>query len=86
MYRLKHHPSGLYFCPARKILAPGGKYFDYIKSNLSQTGKVYHRRPSIAHVGGSYYNPTLPARDALASEERYLYPVIESEWLVEAVV
>jgi len=43
-YRIKHKPTGLYFCPSRSVKDEHG---NYVKSNLSDKGKLYHRYPSL---------------------------------------
>ncbi len=48
-WRIKHIPTGLYYTPCRKIKC---EYGNYIKSNLSKTGKAYiGRRPTLKQIG-----------------------------------
>lgn len=83
VYRIKHLPTGLYFIPSRFINAPDGSY---AKSNLSKKGKTYLKKPSLKFLGDSYYNHTLPLLKERWNRERYLYPVVLSEWEIEVVV
>lgn len=52
VYRIKHIPTGLYFCPARKIKNEAGWY---AKSNLSKKGKIYHNKPSLKWIEERIY-------------------------------
>jgi hypothetical protein len=84
MYRLKHVPSGLYFVPSREIVDPAQKY-TYVKSNLSKTGKVYHRKPSVPH--DNIYDTSKPKRtNARYGEDAYLHPTQDSDWLIEQII
>jgi hypothetical protein len=83
MYRIKHVPSGRYFIPSRHIIDPA-KAYNHVKSNLSKTGKVYHRKPTMPK--GTIYDTSKPKRtDARYSEESYLYPVVATEWVLEEI-
>ena len=42
-FRLLHKPTGLYFCPVRKIQNLSGQY---VKSQLSKIGKIYYFAPT----------------------------------------
>lgn len=89
-YRLKHLPTGLYFIPSRSVRYAGpvpasGPCPWYVKSNLSRTGKLYARQPSLKKLGGSYCDHTKPA--TLTGRYRsQVYPVIETDWMIEVVV
>lgn len=58
--RIKHIPTGLYFCPSREIKVTVNdkdnvsKSF-YCKSNLSKTGKFY-KNATFKYVSGGMYN------------------------------
>ena len=52
-YRIKHKPTGLYYCPARSIKCTMSEFF--VKSNLSAKGKVYLGKPSLKHIGNCIY-------------------------------
>lgn len=62
-YKLRHKPTGLFYKPSN--FAYGGN-----KSNLSEKGKVYIKKPSIRNMCGLYvshkqikkYNLTVVAR------------------------
>lgn len=72
LYRIKHLPTGLYFIPSRLIkIKTGYDSYDYQKSNLSKTGKVYTRKPSLAYLGDVFYGAG------------NLLPVNPSEWSIE---
>ena len=42
LYRIKHKPTGLFYCPVRG--------FGSRKTNLSKNGKVYTKKPTFAHM------------------------------------
>lgn len=93
-YRLKHLPSGLYFCPSRDMKvflhkddAPT-KETVYVKSNLSAKGKIYPKKPTVKWLGDVYYNHLIP----VTKDDLYLRPglnkgcicqTIEAEWQIE---
>jgi hypothetical protein len=58
--RIKHLPTGLYFCPSREIKVTVkdkecvSKSF-YCKSNLSKIGKFY-KNATLKYVSGGMYN------------------------------
>ena len=96
MYRIKHTPSGMYFCPSRSIRA---KLTDdspvyaqiprYIKSNLSKDGKIYTKQPSLTQIGTHYYthHQVISARDldhGIIGEYKML-AVIPEEWVIEEI-
>lgn len=82
VYRIRHKPTGMYFCPSReiKIKLEGDSIWRangrYIKSNLSKDGKAYVRRPTVKQIGSYYYTHV--------GEYRMLR-VVPEEWEVEAV-
>lgn len=46
-YRIRHRPTGLYFCPSGN---------SYTKHNLSRNGKLYiNRRPNLGYLGNKVY-------------------------------
>jgi len=69
LYKLRHKPSGLFFCPSRHPY----------KVNLSKTGKVYHCRPTAAlrymEVNGFYHHP-----NGNRGWNYDVKPFIEEEW------
>ena len=56
VYRIKHLPTGLYYCPSRQVSVkpPTGGYSRWVKSNLSTKGKLYPRKPSLKNIDGIY--------------------------------
>ena len=100
-YRLKHLPTGLYYIPSRDVKitgkwADGSEWWEFVKSNLSKTGKCYVRKPSLKQIGSGIYNhlktKELLVQDRLGVNYRYSFyrisgidPVIESEWEIEEV-
>jgi hypothetical protein len=93
VYRIRHIPSGLYFCPSREIrvrLEGDSSVFAtgrYIKSNLSKTGKTYLRTPTLRFLGDCYYTHLIRHVSELDQGigNRCLRPVVESEWVIEEV-
>lgn len=96
VYRIKHIPTGLYFCPSRKIkvklsdvpswsISSGAHV--YVKSNLSKTGKSYLRKPSVkSMVGTRYYTHLITSYSQLGTYNKgLLLPVLDHEWMVEEV-
>lgn len=90
-YRIKHLPTGLYFTPSRHIKVGDG----YVKSNLSRTGKLYLRKPTLRFLDGTFYNhlgtPRKILRQAelgrppLFHDEAFLTPVDLTEWEIEVL-
>jgi len=46
LYRIKHKPTGLFYCPVRG--------FGENKTNLSKNGKVYTKRPTFSHMSHGF--------------------------------
>jgi hypothetical protein len=94
LYRIKHTPSGMYFCPSREVkikLADGSIYQQngfYVKSNLSKNGKIYVRWPRLGQIGSSYYTHLITSVKQLNQGigNYTLNPVLESEWQIEQIV
>lgn len=96
VYRIKHIPTGMYFCPSRtiKVRLPDDstiyqKIGRRIKSNLSKDGKTYTRRPSLKQIGSNYYthdgiSSVKDLDHGIVGEYRML-PVIENEWTIEEI-
>lgn len=95
VYRLKHVPTGLYFCPSRfvRIKSSDKKIEISVKSNLSKKGRMYTHKPSFRWIGDKYYNH-MAYTDKEIAEYRHglsritankLVPFVESEWVVEIV-
>jgi hypothetical protein len=93
-YRIKHLPTGLYFCPSRHIKVGDG----YVKSNLSRTGKAYLKKPTLRFLGDTVYNhlgtprqnsiilrPVELNRPPLFHAEAFLEPVDLSQWEIEVI-
>lgn len=88
-YRMKHVPSGLYYCPSRdvraKVEGAAASYQLNVKTNLSKRGKVYLSRPTFKWIGDSFYDHRIPRR---VTDTRYggkTSPFIPSDWIVEEV-
>lgn len=98
MYRLKHIPTGYYFCPSREVKAhwtrpeDGRKFSNYVRTNLSKKGKVYQSRPSFKYIGDEFYNH-LAATPKEATHYQISYawlttevtPFVASEWEIEEI-
>lgn len=84
-YRLRHKPSGLYFCPSRQVVVTivrdGKRVRGWVKSNLSKTGKVYPMKPSWAWIGQGYYSHLEDNDTGRISP--FPLPFIGSEWEIE---
>lgn len=82
VYRIKHLPTGLFFVPSRLIQVDG----KYAKSNLSKRGKLYTHKPTLRYLDDTYYDHTKPPVVwNPVFPERFLYPVVLSEWVVEEI-
>lgn len=94
VYRILHVPTGMFFCPSREVrvkLNDGNVYQQagcYVKSNLSKTGKVYGKKPSITYVGRNYYTHLITSAQQLNGRvgNYCLLPVLESEWRIQELV
>lgn len=70
-YRIKHLPSGQYYCPTRWVAVKG---MGYQKSNLSPVGKVYPKKPTLKWLGNKVY--TTPGK---------LEPFEASHWQIMVI-
>jgi len=84
-YRLKHIPSGLYFCPSRTIqmMINGKKY--YPKSNLGKKGKVYTNKPSLQWVEHGFYNHLNFTPEEWYHSGSKLSSYVNTDWRIEEV-
>lgn len=80
LYRIKHIPTGLYYQPNRHIKNLTG---EYIKSNLSNKGKIYHMKPSLPWIGSEYYNHLSSTKNRWGD---FVSPFLDSEWEIEEVL
>lgn len=93
VYRIRHVPTGMYFCPSREVKVklqdgqPWQQSGVYVKSNLSKTGKTYLRKPSLAYVGTNYYTHLITSVRELNDRvgSCCMKPVVESEWQIDQV-
>ena len=89
IYRLKHLPTGLYFCPSREVkvkISDGDQRQQagvYVKSNLSGGGKTYLREPSLTYIGGRYYSHLITSVAQINLHGSCLLGYIEGEWIIE---
>lgn len=85
-YRIRHKPTGLYFCPSREIKCKLG---NYVKSNLSARGKIYHSKPSLKWLdkGGIYSHIHIKEVEGYTGTrgKNVLLPFFEFEWEIEEV-
>lgn len=92
-YRIKHLPTGMYFCPSREVkikLVDDYPYYEksgrYIKSNLSTTGKAYVKKPTLKQIGSHYYTHLIHSTKQLNGIGNCcMLPVIEVEWVIEEI-
>lgn len=87
VYRMKHIPTGLYFCNARDISVKKGAYPNKVKSQLSEKGKVFSHKPNFRYLGGSVCTHTevkweKDHWDRDTPHSTYI-PFVESEWIIE---
>ncbi len=94
VYRIKHIPTGMYFCPSREVkvkLTDDSPYHEksgrYIKSNLSKTGKSYLKKPTIKQIGGHYYTHLITSTKQLSNGigNYAMLPVLPEEWMIEEI-
>ena len=56
VWRIYHKPTGMYFVPNRMINSTWKKWspnsigFRYVKSNLSNKGKLYTKNPTLSYM------------------------------------
>jgi hypothetical protein len=84
-YRILHKPTGLFYCPSREIKAKildhhGETRERYVKSNLSKTGKVYLKRPTLKHIGSIIYTHMVTNESQLDSYKTCVIPVAPDHW------
>ena len=98
MYRVRHIPSGLFYRRCREAVIKGGKYTRHIKTNLTKTPHIYHVKPSIGMLSGTFYNHLEAqelANQRIAEGNRNdvfnwhyrdrIHPFLSSEWMVETL-
>lgn len=93
VYRIRHVPTGMYFCPSREIrvkLSDMPSYYGggvlYVKSNLSKAGKTYLKRPTIRQIGKYYYTHLISSFKEIHRSNNYcMLPVLENEWVIEEI-
>lgn len=90
VYRLKHIPTGLYFCPSRELTVRNSEgKASWVKSNLSEDGKVYTRKPSFKYLGEWIYDHTEITWGSPYDYGGYTranpsrLEIVESDWIVE---
>ena len=80
VYRIKHIPTGMYFCPSRQIqVATMDGRKRYVKSNLSRNGKLYNKMPTLLYIGDRFYNH-MASRGETVTQEFH-----EAQWCIEEV-
>jgi hypothetical protein len=81
----------MFFIPSRMIRVSSPKFpVAWTKSNLSKTGKLYPRRPSLSYLGKSFHDHRLFVKDDSPTANPYNYnaylaPVLDGDWLIEEV-
>jgi hypothetical protein len=94
VYRIKHIPTGMYFCPSREVkvkLDGDSSYYEksgrHIKSNLSKTGKSYLKKPTIKQIGSHYYTHLITGVRQLSNGmgNYAMLPVLPNEWVIEEI-
>lgn len=65
-YKMRHKPTGLFYKPS--------KY--HAKWNLSEKGKVYQTKPTVAWLGDVYYHP----RKTTKGTEYETRKVYKNDW------
>lgn len=55
-YKIRHNPTGMFYCPSRHVKKDFDGKTKYVKSNLSTKGKIYEDKPSLKWTE-TYYNP-----------------------------
>lgn len=89
MYRMKHKPSGMYFCPSRELKVRDGENWGYVKSNLSKDGKIYPRNPSFGYIGKTFYDHSQITWSntgwKILSPRNLLMPFRSQEWEIEEI-
>lgn len=85
-YRMKHVPSGLYYCPSRdaRVNFINHEGSAYVKTNLSKRGKVYLSRPSFKWIGGTFYTHLGQFRYTW-SRDTIRVPFVVADWIIEPV-
>jgi hypothetical protein len=80
VYRIKHIPTGMYYCPSREIqVATADGRRRYVKSNLSRNGKLYNKKPSLLFVGKAFYNHMASKGETITEQ------FVEDQWRIEEV-
>ena len=87
VYRLKHIPTGLYFRPSTsKAVKNEDGRTSYVKTNLSENGKLYSRKPSFRYLSEWIWTHTEVVQSGYFNRlEATRLEIVESEWLIEVV-
>lgn len=82
-FRIRHKRTGLFYIPSRLVKNKNGSR---VKSNLSKTGKIYFRTPTLEHIG-SYYDHTLPIANEknMYNTRKHLVGKNNDDWQIEEV-
>mgnify|MGYP000887866550 CR=1 FL=1 len=62
LYKLKHKPTGLFYCPSRPMKVQVNGSTHYVKTNLSAKGRVYQVKSSLSWCS-PYYDHLDVARE-----------------------
>ena len=82
LFRIKHIPTGMYYCPNRHIQIRHNGEKKYVKSNLSKKGKIYQKKPSLSWIGHVYYNHLTGSMNGFDEPISHFN---EEEWEIEEV-
>jgi hypothetical protein len=88
VYRVRHIPSGLYYCPSREVYVKDKELERprYMKTNLSKTGKLYSRKPSLKVLLNSCVYVHLRELSTNIWRNQYVMPVKVEDWIIEEVI
>lgn len=93
-WRLKHIPSGMYYCPSRSVLSTSvvdkegkpSKLRYWVKSNLSKKGKAYLSKPTLKWLQHGFYDPRVCiVAHRYMTNRHNVAPLVESDWLLEEI-
>lgn len=78
VYRIRHIPTGMYYCPSRTVTVKveGKSYRQWVKSNLSKNGKLYPRKPNLAHIN-HIWNHTKLTIETQYGDQKWARPTLE---------
>jgi len=84
-YRVKHVPTGLYYCPSRNVRVTNNEGRRVgVRSNLSKKGKVYDKDPR-SHISSIQDHTNLKTTSKWPGVDSTYSPVKDGDLVLEQI-